>query len=69
MGGGNAVGNLTTLQVKEHKLAHRLLYKMYGKHADYIAYTCLGNNFTNMWDVSSYRGYMLPKVLCVDTTA
>lgn len=63
MGGDNSASNLTKLQVKEHKLAHRLLYVLYRKQEDYVAYKCLGNNFSNMWENEAYRAYMLPKVV------
>ena len=62
MGGDNSAANLTKLQVKEHRLAHKLLYKIHNKREDYVAYSCLGSTYENMWDSPTYREYMLPKV-------
>ena len=63
MGGDNTAKNLTKLQVKEHRLAHKLLHKIYGKYEDYIAYSALGGSFENSWDIPEYREFMLPKVI------
>lgn len=63
VGGDNAGCNLTTLQVKEHALAHFLLYKLHRRQEDYVAYKCLRNNLVDVWAIPAYREFMLPKVL------
>lgn len=58
VGGSNDSTNLTKLQVKEHRLAHLLLYKIYGRWEDELAYKMLRGVIKDVWECPKYRERM-----------
>lgn len=57
-GGTNDSSNITKLQVKEHRLAHFLLFKIYGKYEDELAYKMLRGVIRDPWEHPEFRKRM-----------
>lgn len=62
-GGSNDKSNLTTLQHKEHILAHHLLFKLYKRIEDKLAYKMMKGVLKDYWDDATYRKVMTKKVI------
>lgn len=58
VGGTNEAYNITKLQHKEHALAHHLLYHIYHRVEDKLAYKMLYGQVSNPWELPEFRKNM-----------
>lgn len=63
VGGDNSTTNLTKLTHKEHTIAHHLLYKMYGRAEDRLAYYMMKGRIKDIWADGVYAQIMRGKVV------
>lgn len=57
-GGNNQSSNITRLQHKEHTLAHHLLFRIYHRIQDKLAYKMLDGQVSNPWELPEFRQRM-----------
>lgn len=56
-GGDDSEENLVNLTYREHTLAHRLLYKIYGRDGDYLAYRLMSGLYEDrLFELRSHAG-------------
>ena len=61
-GGTNDACNITTLHHKEHILAHHLLWKIYERVQDKLAYRMMAGHIHDIWEDPAYAAEMRNKV-------
>nr|DAU06526.1 MAG TPA: HNH endonuclease [Caudoviricetes sp.] len=61
-GGSNVASNITRLQHKEHALAHHLLYRIYHRVEDKLAYKMFYGQVSNPWKLPEFRKNMTDTV-------
>ena len=62
VGGTNDACNITTLHHKEHILAHHLLWKIYRRVQDKLAYRMMAGHIHDIWEDPAYAAEMRSKV-------